>query len=100
MLSSKYKNVLLLCAFNSCMDDSLMIAFCETYKLCILIKHPTCFKNPDNPSCIDLLLTKEPLSFQTTALIGLRLFDFHKKVVTVMKMPFPKMKPKVNKYRK
>ena len=29
-----------------------------------LIKEPTCYKNPDNPSCIDLILTNKPFSFQ------------------------------------
>ena len=57
-LSSKNENIILPRDFNSCMDDSLMIGFCETYKLCNLVKHPTRFKNPENPSSIDLLLTK------------------------------------------
>ena len=62
-LSSKYENIILLGDFSSYMDDSPMIGFGETYKLRNLVKHPTCFKNPDNPSCIDLLLTHKPLSF-------------------------------------
>ena len=77
------------------MDDSSMIGFCETYKLRNLVKHPTCFKNPENPSCIDLLLTNKPLNFQTTTLIETRLSDFHKMIVAVMKMDFSKMKPRV-----
>ena len=64
-LSVKYENIILLGDFNSCMDDSPMIGFCETYKLRDLVKHTTCFKNPENPSCIDLLLTNKPLIFQT-----------------------------------
>ena len=32
--SSKYENITLLGEFNSCMLDSWMKAFCETYKLC------------------------------------------------------------------
>ena len=99
-LSSKYENIILLGDFNSCMDDSPMIGFCETYKLRNLLKHPTCFKNPENTSCIDLLLTNKPLSFQTTTVIEIRLSDFHKMIVAVMKMHFPKMKPRVIRYRK
>ena len=68
-LSSKYGNLILLDDFNSYMDDSPMIGFCETYNLRNLVKHPTCFKNRENPSCIDLLLTNKPLSFQTTTVI-------------------------------
>ena len=99
-LSSKYENIILLGDFNSCMDDSPMIGFCETYKLRNLVKHPTCLKNPENPSCKDLLLTNNPLSFQTTTVTETGLFDFHKMMVAVMKMHFPKMKPRVFRYQK
>ena len=33
-----------------------------------LSKEPTCFKNPNNPSCIDLFLTNTIRSFQETQL--------------------------------
>ena len=82
------------------MDDSPMIGFCETYKLRNLVKHPTCFKNPENPSCIYLLLTNKPLSFQTTTVIETGLYDFRKMIVAVMKMHFLKMKHRVIRYRK
>ena len=42
-LSSKYENIVLLCYFNSCIDDFPMIGLSETYKLRNLVKHPTCF---------------------------------------------------------
>ena len=58
------------------------------------------FKDPENPSFMDLLLTKKPLSFQTTTVIETGLSDFHKMIVAVMKMHFPKIKPRVIKYRK
>ena len=76
-LLSKYGNIILLGDFSSCMDDSPKIDFCETYKLRNLVIHPTCFKNPGNPLCIDLLLTNKPLSFQTTTVIETGLCDFH-----------------------
>ena len=46
---------------------------------------PTCFKNPDNPSRIDLILTNRSISFQNSGVIETGLSDFHKLVVTVMK---------------
>ena len=95
-----FENMILLGDFNSCMDDSPMIGFCGTYKLRNLVKHPTCLKNPENPWCIDLLLTNKPLSFQTTTVIETGLSDFHKIIVVVMKMHFPKMKPRVVRCRK
>ena len=65
-----------------------------------LIKESTCFKNPENTTCIDLILTNKPLSFKNKYLIEAGLSDFHKIVVAVMKMYFPKMKPQVITYRK
>ena len=47
-----------------------------------------------------MLLTNKPLSFQTTTVIETGLSDFHKMIVTVMKMHFPKMKHRVIRYRK
>ena len=54
--SSKYENKILL-DFNSCTLNSSMKAFCEAYKFRSLVKEATCCKNPENPSCIDLILT-------------------------------------------
>ena len=65
-----------------------------------LVKEPTCFKNPENPTCIDLILTNKPLSFKNTYVIETELSDFHKMVVAMMKTHFPKMKPQVISYRK
>ena len=96
----KYKNITLVGDFNSCMDDSLITGFSETYKLHSLVKHPTYLRNPENPSCIDLLLTTKPLIFQTTIVTETGLSDFHKMIVAVMKMHFPKIKPRVIRYQK
>ena len=79
-----------------------MKTFAEIYKLRNLIKEPTCeptcFKNPENPACIDSILTNKPLSFKNTYVIETGLPDFHKVIVAVMKMHFPKMKPQVVSY--
>ena len=99
-LSSKYDNFILLGDFNSCMEDSPMKTFGEIYKLRNLIKKPTCFKNPESPKCIELILTNKPFSFKNTYVIEAGLSDFHKMIVAVMKMHFPKMKPQVVSYRK
>ena len=52
-LSSKCDNFILLGNFNSCMENSSMKTFGQIYKLRNLINEPTCFKNRDNPTCID-----------------------------------------------
>ena len=63
-------------------------------------KEPTCFKNPENPTCINIILTNKLLSFKHTYVIQTELSDFHKMIVAVMKMHFPKMKAQVVSYRK
>ena len=60
-----------------------------------LNKEPTCFKNPNNPSCIDLFLTNRSRYFQNTSTIETGISDFHKLVVTVLKMFYKKQKPKI-----
>ena len=59
----------------------------------------TCFKNPHNPSCIDLILTNSPRSFQDSCLFEAGFSDFHKVTTTILKQHFPKPKPKIVNYR-
>ena len=58
-----------------------MESFCESYRFKSLIKDPNCFKNPENPSCIDQILTNSPYSFQYSCVIETDLSDFHKMIV-------------------
>ena len=60
---NRYENVILSGGFNTSIEDSFMKNFCENYVLRSLVKKPTCFKNPENPNCIDLILTKKLRSF-------------------------------------
>ena len=73
--------------------------FMESYDLKNLVRVPICHKNPENPSCIGLLLTNKRLCFQDTNAFETGLPGFHKLVVTVMKIYFRKMKPKSLRYR-
>ena len=73
------------------MEDSPTKTVGEIYKIRNLIKEPTCFQNPDNPTCTDLVLTNKPLSFKSSD-TDRELSDFYKMIVVVMKMHFPKMK--------
>ena len=66
------------------------MSFCETYNLQNLVKDPTCYKNPSKPTCIDLILTNFPKSFQHTQTIETGLSDFHKLTLTVLKTHFQK----------
>ena len=98
-LCEKYENIILLGDFNSELTEDSMQDFCNIYNLKCLVKEPACFKNPDNPSCIDLILTNKYRSFQNTTVFESGLSDFHKFTITVMKICFPKQKPKVINYR-
>ena len=64
-----------------------------------LVKEPTCFKNTENPSCIDLFITNSYRSFQHTTTVTTGLSDFHKMTVTVLKTTYPKAEPKIISYR-
>ena len=71
----------------------------SAHNLTTLIKQKTCSKNPENPACIDLILTNCPRSFQNSSVFEIGLSDFHKFTITVLKQYFPKLKPKVVNYR-
>ena len=80
-------------------SDPVLDDFCNVYNLFSLVKEPTYFKNPCNPSCIDLSLTNRPRSFQNTLTIETAgISDFHKMVITVMKVFYKKQKPKIIEY--
>ena len=98
-LSIKYDNSILIGDFNSEMHEEPMNVFCTIYNLKNLVKEPTCFKNIDNPSCIDLILTNKPLYFQTTTVVETGISDFHKLTLTIIKSTLPKLESKIFHYR-
>ena len=63
------------------------------------IKQPTCYKNPENPSCIDLILTNKAKSFQSTCVMETGLSDFQRMPISVLKMHSRKLSPKVIRYK-
>ena len=58
-----------------------------------------CFRNVSNPSFIDLYLTNSALSFQHTLTISCGLSDYHKLVLTVLKIKISKNKLREILYR-
>ena len=76
--------------FNSEINEDAMMDFCVIYNFKSLINYPTCFKNPENPSCINLMLTNKPMSFQNASVTETGLSHFDKLTVTIMKMNFSK----------
>ena len=85
---------------NAGIEETTMKSFCESHNLTNLIKQPTCFKNPEKPSCIDLILTNRPKSFQSTCVIETRLSDLYLYLylmnVSVLKMNVSVLKMNVS----
>ena len=88
-----------MCDFNVGLENTYIKDFCDNFDLTNIIRESTCFKNPENPSCIDLILTNRPRTFQNVCAIETGLSDFHKKPLTVMKESFQKYKPRLIKFR-
>ena len=84
LLSANYDQILLMGDFNAEPHDHFLMDFCDVYNLKNLIKVPTCFKNPEKPTSIDLMLTNSYRSFQNSCAIETGLSDFHKIIVTIL----------------
>ena len=64
-----YENLILLGDFNAVDSDLSLTDFCELYSLKNLITEPTCYKNPNNPSLVDIILTNRRSNFQDSKTI-------------------------------
>ena len=78
--------------FNAEAANAPVSNFCEIYNLKNIIKEMTCFKNLNNPSCIDLIITNWAKSFSNSMVIEPALSDFHKMCITVVKTYYSKTK--------
>ena len=98
VLTPKYDNIILIDDFNTERNDTALSDFCEIFNLKTILKDKACFKYPNKPSCINLIITSKPKSFQNSIIIEKGLSDFHKMCVTVMKMYYSKQKPTIIHY--
>ena len=99
LFRTKCERLLFLGDFNAGMEDTSLKIFCSNYNLTSMINKPTCHKNPGTPTCIDLIVTNCPRSFQNSCVTGTGLSDFHMMIVTVMKTSYRKIEPRVINYR-
>ena len=97
--SKHYDKFMLVGDFNAEESEPCLSQFLYEYNAKNIVKENTCVKNALNPSCIDLFITNSPLSFQNTIAVSNGLSDFHKMVITVMKMSFKKHSPIERHYR-
>ena len=96
--SERYEHFPIMGDFNADVSDSSMTSFCTFFLLKTIVKESACYKNPENPSCIDLFLINYPRSFHNTYLYETVLYDFNTDDITVdiFKMAF--LKNVLNKF--
>ena len=94
-----YEHLLILGCFNANISESTLTSFCTLFKLENLVKEPICYKNPNNPSCIDQFLTNCARSSHSTCVFETGLSDFRKLVVTLLRSKFESLPPKITSYR-
>ena len=89
---STYKRIALAAGFNAQVGEKSFDTFLYQHELTSINGYLTCY--PNNPSCIDHILTNSPMSFLQTKTIFTGLSDFHKLVLSVGKLHFSKAKTK------
>ena len=98
VLSSKYENIIIIADFNLEPKESAVIDFCQAYNMKNLIHKFTCYKNPNKPTGIDVMLTNKPRFFKKSSVLETGLSYLHKITFTVMRAYFVKQTPKVVLY--
>ena len=83
---------------NSEVSENYLNCFCNVSSFRSLNRGPTSLKNPNNPSCINFLLTNRQRCFQQRYATETGISDFHRMVVTVMKTRYKIQKPKTIQY--
>ena len=91
--SKNYGNLIFLGDLNKCINDNALTSFCSLNNLTNLIDKATCYKNPDKPTCVNLILMNRPNYFQQNNVFESGLSDFHMMVEIELKMGFQKLKP-------
>ena len=71
IVCKNYEHLLIMGDFNPNISGPTLTSFCTLFKLKNLVKETTCYKNPNNPSCIDTFLTNSARSFITHSYLKL-----------------------------
>ena len=88
-----YKNIILIGDFNLCLENAHLEDALENYDLNNLINKPTCYR-PNNPTCIDLILTNKKNLCKLSDTFETGLSDHHQLISTILKSGGFKRKPK------
>ena len=94
IICKNYEQLLIMVDFNGYISEHTLAAFCILCKFKNLVKESTCYKNPNNSSCIDLFLTNYARNFHNTCIFETDLSDFHKLVVIALRSKFESLSPK------
>ena len=97
--TGQYENFILMGDINVEPNDASMKNFCQIYGYKNIVKDKTCFKSPIIPTCIDLMITNRPKSFQESEVIETGLSDFPKMSLTVMNVFYSNRKSFSKKYK-
>ena len=92
--SKHYEKFLLIDIFNAEDSESSLSGFFFKRNVRNIGKDKTCFKSMNISSCIDLFIPNSPLYFQNITAISTGFSDFHKMVLTAIKIYFFKSSPK------
>ena len=79
--------------YNAPEGERLIDTLLYQFELHSINMNPTCYKNPNNPSKIDFILTNCSKGFFKTDRIFTGLSGFHKLVLSVFKTTFTKSRP-------
>ena len=85
--------------FNAQGGEKCSETFLNKHELKSFNNEATCYRNPNQPSCIDLILTNSPRNFFSTETYFTGIPDCHKLVLFVSKPTFSKAVPKEMMYR-
>ena len=83
--------------YNVDVKETNMNVFCNQHKLKALNEEPTSFNNVDNPSSTDLFLTNSSKSFEKCLILETGMSDFHKLIITILKVKPDKLSPRIVK---
>ena len=85
--------------FNAQEGEKCLDTFLYQHELKSLNKEANYYKNPNTPSCIDLILTNSPPGFFNAETYFTGLSNCHKLVLSIFKTTFSKTGPKEMMYR-
>lgn len=81
--------------FNVHMYTFILTGSCDTIGLKHFIKDMMCYKAPQIPSTVDPKLSLNSLNIKNYCVIKIALSDFHRMVVTALKISFKRLSPRV-----